>query len=131
MAERAVVRLTLAGPDELAGARRAVASAVCRCGSQVDLDEALLLTEELCANALRYGGGEVALEVRISEGKMTVEVTDPSPDLPVLGHPEEMDESGWGLSLVDRLASSWGTRSLPGDGKVVWFEARAGPPRSP
>jgi hypothetical protein len=55
-----------------------------------------------------------------------VEVVDPGPPFDRPRSPERFEtaQSGWGLFLLDRLASDWGVESEM-DGKAVWFELAA------
>jgi anti-sigma regulatory factor (Ser/Thr protein kinase) len=80
-------------------------------------DDALLLTSELVANALRHGKGVVTLHVVREPEELVVEVADE-------GHgaiemtPKPSSLGGWGLRVVDQLADDWGVR--PGSTRV-WF----------
>ena len=79
-----------------------------------------LLVSELTTNALQHAVGEFEVRVR-AEPPVRVEVRDRSSLLPTPKDLAPSDESGRGLHIVIRLATSWGTRKLP-EGKVVWFE---------
>ena len=82
-----------------------------------------LLVSELVTNSLRHAtlGPEswVRVDATISPDSVRVEVADPGGRFPPT--PELGGDGGWGLMLVDRMASRWGvgrdtlTR--------VWFEA--------
>lgn len=113
-------------------ARRLVA-AVCDGLGSAQVDVAQLLTSELVTNAVNHAhqdaavGGGVVLVVHRQAGALRIEVTDPDlrPLAPGPARPGFLQDSGWGLQLVDQLASEWGSHELPaGDGKVVWFEIR-------
>jgi LytS/YehU family sensor histidine kinase len=88
-------------------------------------DDACLLVSELVTNSIRHAGLSLRDQVRIraewSGTKLRVDVYDRAAPMPlrVAGsiRPPPGAESGWGLYLVDRLASRWGT--LPGR---HWFE---------
>ncbi len=88
---------------------------------------------ELVTNAVRHARGAGAiLELEAAGTWLRIEVhdTDPRPPRPrILA---EAAESGFGLVLVDGLASRWGVRQTA-TGKAVWAEldARQGgePPR--
>ena len=59
-----------------------------------------------------------------------VEIIDTGTELPALV--SVPDTSGYGLQIVDRLASRWGIDQVPQLGKNVWFELDvAGPELSP
>jgi hypothetical protein len=79
-----------------------------------------LLVSELTTNALQHASGRFEVRVR-AQPRVRVEVHDHSVELPSAKDLAPSDESGRGLQIVTRLATSWGTRKLP-DGKVVWFE---------
>jgi hypothetical protein len=62
--------------------------------------------------------------VKADHSTVRVEVEDVSPQMPaVVADPET---SGYGLHIVDRLATRWGVESSGADGKVVWFEISRG-----
>lgn len=89
--------------------------------SQATRDAAVLLVDECVANAVRHGGGEFEMIVQRGSGTLRVEVVDQSPEFPVPLAPDPECERGRGLTIVNDLASRWGTNGL-GHGKVVWFE---------
>ncbi|MGW3495879.1 ATP-binding protein [Streptomyces sp. NPDC001020] len=87
-------------------------------------EDAVLLVSELVGNAVRHTGARVfGLRMRHRRGWIRVEVRDPSRGLPCLMPVQEMDVSGRGLFLVDKLADRWGVDLLP-RGKTAWFEMR-------
>lgn len=87
-------------------------------------DDAVLLVSELVGNAVKHAGAHVfGLRIRRRRGWIRIEVRDPSRALPCHLPVRELDESGRGLWLVDRLADRWGVDLLP-DGKTTWFELR-------
>jgi anti-sigma regulatory factor (Ser/Thr protein kinase) len=94
--------------------------------------DALLLVSELVTNSVRHAGLGPDQLIRItadwSGTRLRVHVRDrprgeQPPWVPESIRPPPGAESGWGLYLVDRLASHWGTSA---DG--YWFELRADPP---
>ena len=92
------------------------------------LDEAILLTSELCTNALQHtasgAGGSFEVTVFRQPGALTVEVHDEGADSePAIWSPAEMSERGRGLEIVGLIADHWGQR---GDrsGRAVFFELR-------
>jgi len=87
------------------------------------VDIACLLATELVSNAVRHGRGTVVLAIARDGSEVRVDVSDESPELPVVTEGDVMREHGAGLRLVDALASSWGTQVLhePRPGKRVWF----------
>jgi anti-sigma regulatory factor (Ser/Thr protein kinase) len=87
-------------------------------------EDAVLLVSELVGNAVRHTGARVfGLRMRRRRGWIRVEVRDPSRGLPCLMPVQEMDISGRGLFLVDKLSDWWGVDLLP-RGKTTWFEMR-------
>jgi anti-sigma regulatory factor (Ser/Thr protein kinase) len=85
-----------------------------------------LLTTEVVTNAVRHGpnkpGDEILVRL-VSDGDLRVEVVSPGPGFerrsPV--KPDADRVHGWGLYLLDALASCWGVES-DGDRTTVWFE---------
>ncbi|MFP3987785.1 ATP-binding protein [Streptomyces sp. E11-3] len=85
---------------------------------------AVLLVSELVGNAVRHTGARVfGLRMLRRRGWIRVEVRDPSRGLPCLMPVHELDISGRGLFLVDKLSDRWGVDLLP-RGKTTWFEMR-------
>ncbi len=117
------VRLT-SRPESASTARR-LALAVLRKWGLVHLSETVeLLVSELVGNAVRHTGARTfGLRMQQRRGWIRVEVRDPSRALPCLMPVREMDTSGRGLFLVDKLSGRWGVDLLP-RGKTTWFELR-------
>ncbi|MFF4169171.1 ATP-binding protein [Streptomyces sp. NPDC001744] len=87
-------------------------------------EHAVLLVSELVGNAVRHTGARAfALRLQRRRGCIRVEVRDPSRGLPCLMPVHELDTSGRGLFLVDKLADRWGADLAP-RGKTTWFEMR-------
>jgi anti-sigma regulatory factor (Ser/Thr protein kinase) len=94
-------------------------------------DHAELLLSELVTNGVRHAGLSENDLIRISAEwsgtrlKVAVRagrgVPPPAPSGSIRPHPGA--ESGWGLFLVNRLASRWGTAA-----GGYWFELRGEPP---
>jgi anti-sigma regulatory factor (Ser/Thr protein kinase) len=98
------------------------------------LEDAKLLASELMTNSIRHSGLKPDELVHVTAnwtGKvLRVSVRDRTDDAapsPVAGsiRPLPGAESGWGLYLVDRIASRWGT-SVDG-GAGYWFELEPTP----
>jgi anti-sigma regulatory factor (Ser/Thr protein kinase) len=83
------------------------------------VQSAILLVDELVANAVLHAAGPVEVRARLDAARLHVEVADGSPQPPRLRDP---DVGGRGLRIVDALAAAWGVTPAEGDGKAVWFE---------
>jgi anti-sigma regulatory factor (Ser/Thr protein kinase) len=112
------------GPEAAAEARRAIGKL------RADLDPPLmetlrLLVTELVTNSVRHTAAD-SMTLRIAVGRAAVltEVADTGPGFdPECVEQAGDDNTGWGLFLVERLASSWGVKH-DGASKRVWFELR-------
>lgn len=118
------LELVLSGTDASWAARRAIAANGPSL-SRTSRDDLELLVTELVTNAVRHGGATsdrpLRLKLRRRAGRIRVEVLDPGSEF-VFSRPANGDsQGGWGLVLVDRIATRWGVRPLP-SGKCVWFE---------
>jgi anti-sigma regulatory factor (Ser/Thr protein kinase) len=112
------------GPEAAAEARRAIA------GLRADLDPPLLetlrlLVTELVTNSVRHTAAEsVTLKVAVGKSAVLTEVADTGPGFaPECVEHAGDENTGWGLFLVQRLASNWGVKH-DGPSKRVWFELR-------
>ncbi|WP_406863242.1 ATP-binding protein [Streptomyces sp. HUAS MG47] len=113
-------------PESAATARRLTQSVVLRhwALSPQIAEHAVLLVSELVGNAVRHTGARVfGLRMLRRRGWIRIEVRDPSRGLPCLMPVHELDTSGRGLFLVDKLSDRWGVDLLP-RGKTTWFEMR-------
>jgi anti-sigma regulatory factor (Ser/Thr protein kinase) len=82
-----------------------------------------LLASELVTNAVTHVGEQpIVLRVRAGSDRIRVEVDDPGGGEPFIRHVDETTTHGRGLLIVESLATAWGTRHHPDDGKSVWFE---------
>ncbi|MFE6776487.1 ATP-binding protein [Streptomyces sp. NPDC057702] len=113
-------------PESAAVARRLAQSVVLRqwgLGPQI-AEHVVLLVSELVGNAVRHTGARAfGLRMLRRRGWIRIEVRDPSRGLPCLMPVHELDVSGRGLFLVDKLSDRWGVDLLP-YGKTTWFEMR-------
>jgi anti-sigma regulatory factor (Ser/Thr protein kinase) len=95
-----------------------------------DIDTAELLISELMTNAVKFSArshpparaanDDIRLELAYSPGKLTVAVTDSSPDTPVVSRPGTDAEDGRGMMLVAALTLEWAWRDQPDGGKTVY-----------
>jgi anti-sigma regulatory factor (Ser/Thr protein kinase) len=116
-----------ASPESLAEVRRSLE----RLAIPSDLlEDARLIVTELVGNSVRHSGlgpdEHVGITAEWSGARLRVAVRDrsrPKAPSPVAGtiRPRAGAESGWGLFIVDRLASRWGT-----DDSGYWFELDGG-----
>ena len=88
------------------------------------VDDAALLVSEIVSNSVRHAGlvATDAIEVRIrgSRSMLHVDVIDPGPGFELERTRWPSREGGWGLWLLDRLATRWGVER--GDVTRVWFD---------
>ncbi|MDT3400452.1 SpoIIE family protein phosphatase [Streptomyces sp. B1866] len=85
-------------------------------------DHGVLAAGELVANSLLHGTPPMRLRLRRTDRRLIIEVTDGDEHLPRRRRAEPADEAGRGISIVESVASSWGSRRTPGGGKAVWCE---------
>lgn len=111
--------------DQVASARAFVKQVLADCPA---LDDAVLLTSELCTNAVQHSesgnGGRFEVTVYCRPGSLRVEVRDEgSAGTPVRLSADSWAGNGRGLEIVACLAHRWGQR---GDeyGRCVYFELR-------
>jgi anti-sigma regulatory factor (Ser/Thr protein kinase) len=135
---RPFVQLFSATPH---GVRLARALAVCQL-AQWDIpyrstlsDDAALIVSELATNAVTHGrvpGRDFEVRLDLTERTLHIAVSDthaerlpPAPG--TLTPPPPAAGCGYGLHLVDGLATRWGVRDrAPAPGKTVWAELPAG-----
>jgi anti-sigma regulatory factor (Ser/Thr protein kinase) len=116
------LRLT-PGPEAIPAARNALDGLSGLLERTVYEDLRLLVTE-VVTNGVRHGSerGPVGVSVVVADDKVRVEVSDAGrgfspPEAPM---PRNDGTGGWGLQLVDRVATSWGV-AVEGT-TCVWFE---------
>jgi anti-sigma regulatory factor (Ser/Thr protein kinase) len=120
-------------PDQVAIARRFVGRMLDGCPVA---DTAILLASELVTNALQHtstatGGTFDVIVWRGMSAACVAVLDDGSDSAPTPRDRDPLDhaESGYGLSLVDQLATRWGHNRY-NDGTAVWFLLRWTQPAS-
>ena len=85
------------------------------------LADTTLLVSELVSNSVKYGTGAIELRVRTTgRHQVLVEVLDEGRGFaPAERRPSRFASGGFGLKLVEQLASSWGIHASR---THVWFE---------
>ncbi|WP_208857856.1 ATP-binding protein [Streptomyces flavidovirens] len=126
-------RLTLCGTEDVVGrcrdfSREALADWqwIPAAGEeeQAVVDDVLLLVSEVVTNACLHAGGPREFVLNCTAARLRIEVTDGSPVHPSPRPSGVAAPGGHGLTVLRRLARSWG--SLPrGSGKTVWVEVAA------
>jgi len=113
-------------PSAVAASRRWVADVLSmwRTPSST-IDDVVLLVSELATNAVEHARSRFTVSISESELRFRVSVEDRDPRRPSLRRSGVVDLRGHGLQLVDALSHAWGTESIEGDGKLVWFEVWA------
>jgi anti-sigma regulatory factor (Ser/Thr protein kinase) len=90
-----------------------------------ELPAVRLLVSELVTNSVRHAGLDshewIDIQVEVEPDAVRVTVTDPGGGfMPPTRPPHPTEPSGWGLTLVQRMADRWGISS---DSRTqVWFE---------
>lgn len=86
-----------------------------------------VVASELLTNAIVHGRTTSVATCRLLvPGYVEIAVNDDGPGEPRLGDPDDRQETGRGLRIVEALSASWGVEDIPDDGKTVW--ARLGAP---
>jgi anti-sigma regulatory factor (Ser/Thr protein kinase) len=104
-----------------ARARRFVSSTLATWGVAGDYADVPLVTSELVTNAVRHAEGDVGVSLDLNPDRVRLEVSDLSQRLPVMRARDSAHIGGWGMHIIDRLASRWGLEPRAG-GKTVWCE---------
>jgi anti-sigma regulatory factor (Ser/Thr protein kinase) len=92
-------------------------------------DNALLLASELVSNALSHSGApqdaQIRFTARVRAGSLRISVSDLGHGFsPAAARREPGVAGGFGLFLVEQLATSWGVERH--DGTTVWLELALG-----
>ena len=124
--EPAVRRLGLEPvPDAVPAARALLREVVRGSAFAGRLDDGELAVSELVTNAVLHGREPIQVSVTTSRQALRVEVCDANPVSPSFTMLDPTAVTGRGLLLISAVSDGWGVEPRP-DGKVVWFELRAG-----
>jgi anti-sigma regulatory factor (Ser/Thr protein kinase) len=85
----------------------------------VDVAAPALLTGELASNAARHGDEPIEMSVNFEDDGLRVSVHDRGAGFDPAD--EAIRMGGWGVRLVDALASDWGVERDE-EGTQVWFK---------
>jgi hypothetical protein len=122
--ERVAIELSLE-PESAARARAAISPLEPHADAS-SLDDVRLLVTELLADALatepRPENGRVNVEAQAQDGVTRVAVRFDDVALQLPGKKPQPAEQGWGVYLVQTLATRWGARRTDAS-TYVWFEA--------
>ena len=77
---------------------------------------------ELVSNGIRHAQTELELLVTLDNSCLRIAVTDGDPRPPIAKERQELAVGGWGLPLLQSLATTWGIATTAAPGKTVWFE---------
>ena len=102
-------------------ARHFVEEALVSWGVAEEFADVALVTSELVTNAVMHAVGDVVISVDLTFDRVRIEVSDHSLAQPVTRDIDTASSGGWGMHIVDRLATQWGLDPRP-DGKTVWCE---------
>ncbi|MEU8657365.1 ATP-binding protein [Actinoplanes philippinensis] len=102
-----------------AAARRAVTAVLGGWGFRnADwLDAAAVVVSELVTNAVRHGGGCVALHLEAHDERVIVSVADGSSVVPRRRAPD--GDGGRGIALIEALAEAWTVENYRGGKRVL------------
>lgn len=103
-------------------ARRFVAEKVTEWELEPLLDDALLVTSELAANAVTHAHSSCRLRVSLNPSSLRIDVLDTGSGTPEPQPSSNTAEHGRGLHLVAAVTTAWGLEVVPGQGKLVWAE---------
>jgi serine phosphatase RsbU (regulator of sigma subunit)/anti-sigma regulatory factor (Ser/Thr protein kinase) len=107
-------------------ARRFVRSALHEAGLDDLADDALLLTSELCENAVLHAGTGFEVSLVCAADEVTITVADhgsTAMELRRIAPTDRVLTHNRGLQIVDAVASAWGSRH-DAHGHQVWFTLR-------
>ena len=111
--------------DAPSRARRLVAEALRQWRWTGDHQAALLIVNELAANAVVHARSPLRVCITCRGDLVRISVADLHPGGPLLAGPSPRQTSGRGLEIVAALADRW-SHDVDGRGKQVWAEIHSG-----
>jgi anti-sigma regulatory factor (Ser/Thr protein kinase) len=112
-------------PASVGEARRFVRAALDEWDVDAFEETATLLVSEVVTNLVLHARTSGELLVRLSAGRLRVELHDGSPLLPTAKRYGLEATTGRGVGLLEAMTSGWGAELTP-SGKRVWFELDVG-----
>jgi two-component sensor histidine kinase len=109
-----------ADPVHIASTRRFVEQHLVAHGREDAVPDVSLLVSELVTNAISHARTSFAVTLVATRHAVRLEVSDGSPQVPVIADVTHEDEGGRGLRIVAALAHDWGVTQDPQGGKSVW-----------
>ncbi|WP_433795373.1 ATP-binding protein [Actinoplanes sp. CA-252034] len=102
-----------------ATARRAATAVLAGWGFRNDdwLDAAAVVVSELVTNAVRHGGGCLALHLEAHDERVVVSVADGSSVVPRRRDPD--GDGGRGIALIEALSEGWTVENYRGGKRVL------------
>jgi anti-sigma regulatory factor (Ser/Thr protein kinase) len=110
-----------ADPDAVAAARKYTVEKLRDWGAGEQSAAAALIVSELASNAIKHACSEFELSLRWDDERLRITVSDASAVRPVPRKPEPGATSGYGLNIVNALASDWGC-TWGNQGKEIWVQ---------
>jgi hypothetical protein len=124
---RHTASISLSGDPEASRDARLFASEFLKAsGWPGRLDEALLVVSELVGNAVIHGHSGAHISIMVEGSRLRFDVHDDN-DAPARLCESPTTVGGFGLRLVDSVASRWGC-AMEKRGKTVWAELQSPAP---
>ncbi|MFY1659198.1 ATP-binding protein [Micromonospora sp. WMMD1274] len=113
------------GVDALTAAREVTRTVLTgwRLGDLQWVDDAVLIADELVANAVRHGGGCPRLYIHADGTSVTIAAVDGSAIVPRRRDPDR--DGGRGLAIIEALGAEWGVTDFSDGHKRVWARLTA------
>jgi anti-anti-sigma regulatory factor len=122
-APRRYIQRLAASPTATAVARHVVAAACVAWRLPYLVADAEAVVTELVSNGIRHACGDLQLQIVLGNRLLHLSLRDGSSQRPRRLIPDPTSEGGWGLMVVEAIATGWGSTPTA-DGKVVWATLR-------